>query len=118
VSKQILRTQGEISQKTGTAAMHNDSLQIGLIDAGGYVMAGVDKDGRCERTFIENNVNVTLDLSPERFLKYNIFRKTKDYPKGGQRPLFQELDDLIDYYRNKAKGAPVLFGCRPGCGWN
>jgi hypothetical protein len=86
----------------------------GLIDAGGYVIAGVDKDGRCERTFIENNINATLDLSPARFLKYDIFRKSKDYAKGRQRQLFQELDDLIDYYRNKAKRAPLLFAiCAP-----
>jgi DNA (cytosine-5)-methyltransferase 1 len=49
----------------------------GLIDAGGYVMAGVDKDGRCERTFIENNVNVTLDLSPARFLKMRYFSQNE-----------------------------------------
>ena len=27
----------------------------GLIDAGGFVIAGIDKDIRCERTFSENN---------------------------------------------------------------
>src|ERR1700730_14940093 len=86
----------------------------GLIDAGGYVIAGIDKDGRCERTFIENNINAVLDLSPARFLKYDIFRKSKDYPKGQQRQLFQELDDLIEYYGNKAKHAPLLFAiCAP-----
>ena len=50
----------------------------GLIDAGGYVIAGVDKDGRCGRTFVENNVNATLDHSPARFLKYDVFRKSRD----------------------------------------
>ncbi len=86
----------------------------GLIDAGGYVIAGVDKDGRCERTFVENNVNDTLDHSPARFLKYDIFGKSRDYPSGGQRLLFKELDDLIEYYRRKAKRAPLLFAiCAP-----
>ena len=86
----------------------------GLIDAGGYVIAGVDKDGRCGRTFVENNVNATLDHSPARFLKYDVFRKSRDYPSGGQRLLFKELDDLIEYYRNKAKRAPLLFAiCAP-----
>src|SRR5271166_767164 len=66
----------------------------GLIDAGGYVIAGIDKDGRCERTFIDNNVNTTLDHSPTRFLKCDIFRKSRDYPGGQQRNLFKELDDL------------------------
>ncbi len=30
----------------------------GLIDAGGYVAAGVDKVGDCRETFERNNVNV------------------------------------------------------------
>src|ERR1700730_14068257 len=69
----------------------------GLIDAGGYVIAGVDKDGRCEQTFVENNVNTTVDHSPTRFLKCDIFRKSQDYPGGQQRQLFKKLDDLIEY---------------------
>jgi DNA (cytosine-5)-methyltransferase 1 len=86
----------------------------GLIDAGGYVIAGVDKDGRCEQTFMENNVNTTLDHSPTRFLKCDIFRKSRDYPGGQQRELFKELDDLIEYYRQKAPGVPLLFAiCAP-----
>src|SRR3984893_11663782 len=69
----------------------------GLIDAGGYVIAGVDKDGRCERTFVNNNVNTTLDHSPTRFSNCDIFRKSRDYPGGQQRQLFKKLDDLIEY---------------------
>src|SRR5437763_8177235 len=74
----------------------------GLIDAGGYVIAGIDKDGRCEKTFIENNINETIDLCPARFLKYDIFRKTKAYPHGRQTELLVELASLIRYYRGKA----------------
>jgi DNA (cytosine-5)-methyltransferase 1 len=86
----------------------------GLIDAGGYVIAGVDKDGRCEQTFVANNVNTTLDHSPTSFLKCDIFRKSQDYPGGQQRQLFKELDDLIGYYRRKAPGVPLLFAiCAP-----
>ena len=70
----------------------------GLIDAGGYVIAGIDKDLRCERTFIENNVNDALDHSPARFLAYDVFRKSSGYPKGQQRQLFVELDRLINHY--------------------
>jgi DNA (cytosine-5)-methyltransferase 1 len=113
-----------IERRTGTQAQRSSSaprfLAVdffcgaggttrGLIDAGGYVIAGIDKDGRCERTFLENNVNDTLDQRPASFLKYDIFRKSRDYPRGGQRLLFKELDDLIEYYRNKAKRAPLLF---------
>jgi DNA (cytosine-5)-methyltransferase 1 len=86
----------------------------GLIDAGGYVIAGVDKDSRCEQTFIENNVNTTIDHNSTRFLKRDIFKKSPDYPRGQQRELFKELDELIEYYRRKAPGVPLLFAvCAP-----
>jgi DNA (cytosine-5)-methyltransferase 1 len=86
----------------------------GLIDAGGYVIAGVDKDSRCERTFIENNINTTIDHCPTRFLKRDVFRKSPEYPRGQQRELFKELDDLIEYYRRKAPDVPLLFAiCAP-----
>ena len=86
----------------------------GLIDAGGYVIAGIDKDGRCEKTFVENNINDTIDLCPARFLRYDIFRKTKAYPDGRQAELFAELDGLIPYYRRKAPRLPMFFAiCAP-----
>jgi len=86
----------------------------GLIDAGGYVIAGIDKDARCERTYVENNVNGCVDHSPARFLHYDIFPRRPDYPAGQQRALFEELDGLIAYYRRKAPGIPLLFAiCAP-----
>jgi DNA (cytosine-5)-methyltransferase 1 len=86
----------------------------GLIEAGGYVIAGIDKDNRCERTYVENNINVTVDFEAARFLNYDIFPRTKEYPEGEQRTLFRELDKLIEYYRQKAPGIPMLFAiCAP-----
>ncbi len=86
----------------------------GLIDAGGYVIAGIDKDARCERTYTENNVNASLDYSQVRFLGYDIFPKTAEYPAGRQRELISELDGLIGYYRKKAPHVPMLFAiCAP-----
>ena len=86
----------------------------GLIDAGGYVIAGVDKDIRCEKTFVDNNINVTLDYSPVIFLHYDIFRKSPSFPNGQQRELFEELDELIGYYRKKKRRIPLLFAiCAP-----
>ena len=40
----------------------------GLIDAGGYVAAGVDIDAACKRTYESNNPNLTLDSAPPAFL--------------------------------------------------
>ena len=86
----------------------------GLIDAGGYVMAGVDKDARCRSTFVENNINTTVDYAPSRFMHFDIFPQTEDYPEGQQEKLATELDSLIGYYRRKAKGVPLLFAiCAP-----
>ena len=33
----------------------------GLLDAGGYVIAGIDKDKGCRDTYLYNNGNTTLD---------------------------------------------------------
>lgn len=86
----------------------------GLIDAGGYVIAGIDKDARCEKTFVENNINACLDQSPALFLRYDIFGETRGYPAGQQDELFEKLDELIPYYWKKAPRAPLLFAiCAP-----
>ena len=86
----------------------------GLIDAGGYVIAGIDKDARCERTYTENNVNTAVDYTTPRFLQYDIFPASEAYPAGQQRELTVELDGLITFYRRKAPDVPMLFAiCAP-----
>ena len=86
----------------------------GLIDAGGYVIAGVDKDTRCEKTFSENNKNETLDCLKTRFLNYDIFPKSESYPNGQRRELTHALEELISKYKKKAPKAPLLFAiCAP-----
>jgi len=86
----------------------------GLIDAGGYVIAGIDKDAQCRQTYVENNLNTTVDLSPARFLHYDIFPRKPDYPEGQQRQLFKTLEDLLSFCRRKMPGVPLLFAiCAP-----
>src|SRR5215471_8448383 len=86
----------------------------GLLDAGGYVMAGIDKDTRCKRTYVENNINSFGDCGSARFLPYDIFPRTPEYPAGQQRALFAELDRLIADYRKKWPEVPLLFAiCAP-----
>lgn len=86
----------------------------GLIDAGGFVIAGVDKDNRCKDTYVENNINGALDCARVRFLNRDIFPATHDYPEGEQRELEAELTDLINEYREKAPNSPLLFAiCAP-----
>jgi DNA (cytosine-5)-methyltransferase 1 len=86
----------------------------GLVDAGGYVMAGIDKDMRCESTYTDNNVNASLDYAPPRFLNLDVFGATAEYPKGQRDELIAQLDKWIPYYRSRSKGAPLLFAiCAP-----
>jgi DNA (cytosine-5)-methyltransferase 1 len=86
----------------------------GLIDADGYVIAGVDKETRCAKTFVENNPNETLDEAEPLYLQYDIFPKTDAYPDGQQAELEAKLDELIPLHRAKAKDAPLLFAiCAP-----
>ena len=86
----------------------------GLIDVGGYVIAGIDKDERCARTYVENNVNVTLDCYPAQYLNYDIFPRRPDYPGGEQSDIFSELDRLIGAYRKMAPKIPLLLAiCAP-----
>lgn len=86
----------------------------GLINAGGYVIAGVDKDSRCKQTYVENNPNTTVDFATPRFIRRDIFPATEAYPDGEQKELFEELENLIDKYRREAPDAPLMFAiCAP-----
>lgn len=86
----------------------------GLIDAGGYVIAGIDKEERCERTYVDNNANETLNAAPPAYLKLDIFPKKKRHPAGQQDTLFRELFARIPAHRAAAPGAPLLFAiCAP-----
>ena len=86
----------------------------GLINAGGYVIAGIDKDVRCEETYVKNNINESVDCKSVRFLNMDIFPKTDTYPAGEQATLMTKIEKLLDDYKSKAKGVPVLFAiCAP-----
>lgn len=84
----------------------------GLIDAGGYVAAGVDKVGDCRDTFEKNNVNI--DGAEARFLQRDIFQKTDTYPDGEQDVLMDEIDGVIAPLKARYPGVPTLFAiCAP-----
>jgi DNA (cytosine-5)-methyltransferase 1 len=86
----------------------------GLLDAGGYVIAGIDKDPGCERTFTDNNGNTTLDRRPPYYLCRDIFPSSTAHPEGQQDKLLKELDALITKYRALAPGRPLMFAvCAP-----
>ena len=86
----------------------------GLIDAGGHVIAGVDKDSQCRQTYTDNNTNSTLDLRPPRFLERDVFPATGANPDGDQEGLIAELDHLIQNAQADAPDAPLMFSiCAP-----
>jgi len=87
----------------------------GLIDAGGYVIAGVDKDTSCEETYTKNNKNRSLDKKHARFLNFDIFPKTRAYPEGQQKLLFNEIETLLSEYRKLTdENIPLFFAiCAP-----
>lgn len=87
----------------------------GLIDAGGYVIAGVDKDSSCKTTYIKNNKNKMLDKKRPQFLNHDIFPQTKGHLDGEQHVLLEKIKALIGEYRQSTeKHTPLFFAiCAP-----
>ncbi len=86
----------------------------GLIDAGGYVIAGIDNDRLCGKTFSDNNRNLSLDKSYAKYLQYDVFPKRPDYPTGQQKELSLELENLIGPLRKAYPHIPLMFSiCAP-----
>ena len=86
----------------------------GLIDAGGYVIAGLDKQARCRKTYVSNNGNETGDRNYPDFLDLDLFPVSKEYPSGQQHKAFDQLDELINRHRLRYPDVPLLFAiCAP-----
>ena len=86
----------------------------GLIDAGGYVIAGLDKLAGCRETYVSNNGNETGDRNYPDFLDLDLFPVSKDYPSGQQHEAFDQLGDLISRHRSRYPDVPLLFAiCAP-----
>ncbi|MCY4226407.1 MAG: DNA cytosine methyltransferase [Gammaproteobacteria bacterium] len=86
----------------------------GLIDAGGYVIAGLDKEKSCRETYVANNGNETGDRSYPCFLALDLLPATPDYPDGQQSDAMSCLDDLIFDHRARYPDTPLLFAiCAP-----
>ncbi len=86
----------------------------GLLDSGGYVIAGIDKDESCRETFESNNENTTLDGNPPAFLALDMFPASAEYPQGQQHEVWGRLTKLISHYRQLASEIPMLFAiCAP-----
>ena len=87
----------------------------GLLDAGGYIICGIDNDESSRITYQTNNQNTTLDESEPRFLAYDMFPAHPDYPEGQQQEVWAELKELIPKYRSSVAGVPLLFAISAPC---
>ena len=86
----------------------------GLLDAGGYIIAGIDKDEGCRATYTRNNRNTTLDCAEPRFLALDMLPSSPDYPQGQRQEVWKKLNELIPQYRKEAPDVPLLFAiCAP-----
>lgn len=86
----------------------------GLLDAGGYVIAGIDKNLGCHDTYCKNNPNLTLDRATPAYLDKDIFPTATEYPAGQQDEIRDSLNTLIPRYREMSPGLPLLFAiCAP-----
>ncbi|MCY4474426.1 MAG: DNA cytosine methyltransferase [Chloroflexi bacterium] len=86
----------------------------GMIDAGGYVIAGIDKDETCWKTYVRNNSNTSLDREPPQYLALDMFEASDDYPEGQQQEVWEQLRRLIPQFRNRFPNLPLMFAiCAP-----
>ncbi len=86
----------------------------GMIDAGGYVIAGIDKDESCRKTFVRNNPNTSLNHEPPQYLALDMFEASTEYPEGQQHEVREQLRSLIPRFRDLFPELPLMFAiCAP-----
>ena len=86
----------------------------GMIDAGGYVIAGIDKDDSCRKTFVRNNANTSLNREPPEYLALDMFEASDEYPEGQQQEVWEQLRRLIPQFRDVFPDLPLMFAiCAP-----
>lgn len=88
----------------------------GLIDAGGHVVAGIDREAAYADTYRPNNANESLDRAPPSLLARDILPRTEDHPDGEQEELLADLGRLIRRHRRMCPGTPLLFAIGAPCG--
>ena len=86
----------------------------GLIDAGGYVIAGIDKIESCRQTYVANNGNEAGNRDYPKFLALDLFPASEEYPAGQQQEAIKRLDELISMHRHRFPKVPLMFAiCAP-----
>ena len=81
----------------------------GLLDAGGYVICGIDKDEDNRATCQRNNRNTRLCNDEPRFLAFDMLPRRPDYPQGQQHDVLDSLRELIPHHRQMVPEVPLMF---------
>lgn len=83
----------------------------GLIEAGIHVLAGIDNEPVCEKTYRQNR---NANRNRPQFLCKNIFPKSKTHPDGQQSEIAEELHSLLREFRKKHGRTKLVFAiCAP-----
>lgn len=86
----------------------------GLIDAGGYVFAGIDNDGACRKTYRTNNKNLFWPHEAPDFLEHDLL-PCADTGNDGQEYTIERLDTILSYLRMRWPGLPLVVSTTPPC---
>ena len=81
----------------------------GLIDAGGYVIAGIDKDVACRETYHATTRTAFSDHAEPEFIRKDMFPRLAEYPDGEQDEIWDELRELVARRRAQCDNAPPLL---------
>jgi DNA (cytosine-5)-methyltransferase 1 len=87
----------------------------GLIDAGGYVSAGIDNDKRCELTYVTNNPNTKGDRARPAFIGLDLLPATPNHPSGRQAHVRERISSIVSNLRGRWPEAPLLFSITAPC---
>lgn len=85
----------------------------GLIQAGMHVLAGIDNQPLCERTYTQNT---NADRTHPAYLCKDVFPKTRQYPNGQQHEISKEIRSLMTEFkrRNGRRKVKLVFAiCAP-----
>ena len=87
-------------------------VTCGLIQAGYTVVAGVDKEGKCRQTYLQNK---NRDRSDPIFLDLDLFPSTSEYPDGQQELAVKKLRKILRKHEfSKMRGDKLLLAiCAP-----
>lgn len=86
----------------------------GMLDAGGYVIAGLDKDESCRKTYVDNNRNGHGDKASPKFLALDLHPASESYPAGQHAEAIEAIEQLLRIHRSRFRDIPLLFAiCAP-----